>query len=141
MTSMSIAPEWQYRIEILVEREEAAIDDGHAWTPVHLIEAPETFSTWETLERAFPDLANGMVTGRLGPVFPMREGNSGSAVYNQYRHPLAMLRQDFPGVAAALDRALVAPSTANAAAVTRAWLRVRCGPQTREARKIKSDRQ
>ncbi len=135
---MSIAPGWQYRIEVLVEHEGAVSDDDHAWTRVHLLEALETFSTWETLERAFPDLANGMVTGRLGPVFPVGEGQPRSAVYNQYRHPLATLRRDFPGVAAALDRALVAPSTADAPAVTRAWLRVRCGPQTREARKIKA---
>jgi phytoene dehydrogenase-like protein len=135
---MSIAPDWQYRIELLVERERAATDEAHGWTPVHLLERTETFQTWETLERAFPDLANGMVTGRLGPVFPVGEGNARSAVYNQYRHPLARLRRDFPGVAAALDQALAAASLANPAAVTRVWLRLRCGPQTREARKIKA---
>jgi hypothetical protein len=138
---MSTAPDWQYRIELLVEREGAAIDDDYSWTPVRLAERPETFPTWEALERAFPDLANGMHTGRLGPVFPMREGNAGSAVYNQYRHPLAQLRRDFPGVAAALEHALAAAAPAPPAAVTRVWLRLRCGPQTREARKIRTSRQ
>jgi hypothetical protein len=138
---MSIAPEWQYRLELLVERERAAPDEAPGWTPVHLLERTETFPTWETLERAFPDLANGMVTGRLGPVFPLREGPPGSAVYTQYRHPLTRLRRDFPGVAAALEHALAAAAPADPAAVARVWLRLRCGPKTREARKIRASRQ